>query len=133
MKIGTIQPAGRGAHRRGITFVLATCAVAGALGWYFAARPASAHDHWDWIRQGDFRDAAGQPCCDVKDCKMIPVNSGDVVELDGGDFKYMPTGEIIPRRETRQSPDQNYWRCHWYENGLQVTRKLCFWRPVKDS
>jgi hypothetical protein len=133
MKASTPNMPGWRNRRRGLTLVLATCAVAGSLGIYFTVGPASAHDQWDWIREGDFRDAAGQPCCDIKDCKMIPVNSAEVIELDGGDFKYMPTGEVIPRRETRQSPDHNYWRCHWYENGQQVTRKLCFWRPARDS
>jgi hypothetical protein len=132
MKIRTtIMPAWRD-RRRSITFVLAASAVAVSLGW-LTVRPTSAHDHWDWIRQGDFRDSDGQSCCDARDCKMIPVNSGEVIELDSGDFEYTPTGEVIPRNQTRKSPDHNYWRCHWYENGQQVTRKLCFWRPSRDS
>ena len=120
-------------RRRGVTHLLAAGAIAVSLGWHFTVRPAGAHDHWDWIRQGDFRDAEGQSCCDDRDCKMIPVNSGEVIELDGGDFKYTPTGEVIPRSQTRKSPDHHYWRCHWYENGQEVTRKLCFWRPSRDS
>jgi hypothetical protein len=89
------------------------------------------HDDHDWIRKGEFKDAAGDSCCDPRDCKAVPAN--DVVELANGDFRYLPTGETIPRAETRPSPDDQYWRCFWHENGVQKTRKLCFWHPVPPS
>lgn len=92
---------------------------------------ALAHDDHDWIRQGGFKDADGYPCCDPRDCKMVPAAAVD--ELPSGDFRYLPTDETIPRRDTRQSPDGNYWRCHWYFNGKEQTRRLCFWRPVRRS
>lgn len=91
------------------------------------------HGEHDWIRQGDFRDASGNPCCSELDCRMHPVSSGDVIELDNGDFRYVPTGEVVPREQTRPSPDGNYWRCFWHENGQEKTRKLCFWRPAPPS
>lgn len=98
------QPFAWRALRRGATCVLAAAAVTAAFSMPPASLPVRAHDHWDWIRQGDFRDVAGQPCCDVKDCKMIPATSGDVVELANGSFQYMPTGEVIPapRHEHRR-------------------------------
>ena len=92
---------------------------------------ALAHDEHDWIRQRGYKDAEGQPCCDPKDCKMIPASAID--ELPTGDFRYRPTGETIARGDTRQSPDNNYWRCHWYFNGQEQTRRLCFWRPEPRS
>lgn len=104
-----------------------------AVAFVVLTGPAMAHGLHDWIRQGNFRDAAGNSCCSELDCRMIPVNSGDVVELENGDFRYVPTGEVIPRNETRLSPDDNYWRCYWHQNGQELTRKMCFWRPVRDS
>jgi hypothetical protein len=92
---------------------------------------ALAHGDWDWIRRGDFRDSRGKPCCGPSDCARIP--DSEVEELPNGDFKLLPTGEKIPRSQTRPSPDAHYWRCHYYQNGTPVTRTLCFWRPVKDS
>jgi hypothetical protein len=97
------------------------------------AGPALAHDDYDFIRRGDFRDARGNHCCGPADCRKIPVASGDVIELDNGDFRYMPTNEVIPRADTRPSPDGNFYRCFWHEDGVQKTRRLCFWRPVRDS
>jgi hypothetical protein len=97
------------------------------------ALAARAHGGHDWIREGGFKDGDGNPCCDPRDCRMIPVASGDVEELENGDFRYLPTGEVIPRADTRPSPDQNFWRCWWYVNGREVTRQRCFWRPVPPS
>ncbi|TWT04085.1 hypothetical protein [Reyranella sp. CPCC 100927] len=95
------------------------------------ATSAMAHDEHDWIRQRGYKDIEGQACCDPTDCKRVPVAL--VEELPGGDFRYVPTGETIPRAETRPSPDGNFWRCHWYEQGKERTRRLCFWRPLPPS
>jgi len=92
---------------------------------------ALAHGDWDWIRQGDFRDSLGKPCCGPNDCRMVP--DSEVEELKNGDFKLRSTGENIPRSQTRPSPDAHYWRCHYYVNGKSFTRTRCFWHPVKDS
>ena len=48
-----------------------------AVAFVVLTGPAMAHGLHDWIRQGNFRDAAGNSCCSELDCRMIPVNSGD--------------------------------------------------------
>lgn len=91
---------------------------------------AKAHDRWDWIRIGDYRDWMGQSCCGPADCEKIEASK--VEERADGSFFIAP-GDHVERRDTKVSPDGNYWRCTWHENGVKKTRRGCFWRPGRES
>lgn len=110
--------------------IVAGALLAGLALWSMVGE-ASGHGEAEWIAREGWRDINGQSCCNPTDCKRVPTS--DVYERDDGSFTYLPTGEHIPRNETRPSPDQNFWRCHWHVQGEQRTRPLCFWRPVPPS
>lgn len=102
-----------------------------ALAWLLWQCEARAHDDHDWIRKGGFSDANGYPCCSKVDCKAVPAS--EVEEQPNGDFLYLPRAETIKRTDTRISPDHQYWRCFYFQNGVDVTRRKCFWRPARQS
>lgn len=85
---------------------------------------ATAHDAADWIRSGDYKNAAGELCCGERDCGVKV--GGSVQRVSGGyrvnaDFKVgageasrvYHVVEFVPDQEATPSPDGEVWRCEW--------------------
>lgn len=58
-------------------------------------------------------------CCGDYDCKPIPCD--ELVEIDGGKWKYLPTGNVFQPGQVYPSQDS---QCHVCR-GLQDGRSLC--------
>jgi hypothetical protein len=83
---------------------------------------ALAHD--TWINRGGYRNPAGEWCCGVGDCFVVP--SEEVKLLGDG---YLIFGaEKIPFPEAQPSPDGAFWRCKRPDG----TRR-CFFAPPPST
>jgi hypothetical protein len=99
---------------RSLTLCFASALFAGLVG----ASPALAHD--SWISSGGFRNIAGEWCCGLGDCSVVPPEN---VQMSSAGY-HMVDGEIIPFKEAQPSPDGAYWRCKRPDG----TRR-CFFAP----
>ena len=99
---------------RNLTLCFASMLFVGLAG----ASPALAHD--SWISAGGFRNIAGEWCCGLGDCAVIPPEN---VKMSSAGY-HMVDGEIVPFKETQPSPDGAYWRCKRPDG----TRR-CFFAP----
>jgi len=76
----------------------------------------------------------GMGCCGGQDCKSVPKESV-VIDKEGGGYRYLPTGEIIPWSRAQQSHDFEFHRCEYlYDiNNKQGSYKMgdtrCFFVP----
>ena len=109
-------------HKRA-AFLLLTTLFAG---------PALAHDpHPGWMMEPQYKNNQGEHCCSPnRDCKPIPDRD---LELTPRGWKYLPTGEVIPERNTFRSRDTTHWRCegtiYWYSNIRQSKTRCLFVAP----
>jgi hypothetical protein len=99
---------------RNLTLCFASALFAGLVG----ATPALAHD--SWISAGGFRNPAGEWCCGLGDCSVVPPEN---VKMSAAGYQ-MIDGEIVPFKEAQPSPDGAYWRCKRPDG----TRR-CFFAP----
>ena len=63
----------------------------------FLSSPALAHSFYDY------------DCCSDRDCH--PVNSDDLVEVEDGCWKYLPTGAKFCGKQVRPSQDKHWHVC----------------------
>lgn len=87
-----------------------------------------AHDDADWINRGNYKNQRNEHCCGQNDCGVVPHSD---VSDNGDHYIYIPTQERIEKRYTHMSKDGNYWRCHYYAQGIKMTR--CFFYPYKGA
>jgi hypothetical protein len=80
--------------------------------------PAAAHDGWNHGEK--YRSPAGELCCGVGDCFLMPKN---IVRMDGVGY-WLFSLEHIPFAEAQPSPDGEFWRCKRPDG----TRR-CFFAP----
>jgi hypothetical protein len=80
--------------------------------------PALAHD--SWISAGGYRNVAGEWCCGLGDCFVVPPEN---VKMSPAGYA-MVDGELVPFKEAQPSPDGAYWRCKRPDG----TRR-CFFAP----
>lgn len=77
------------------------------------------HDHWI----NGFQNARGEWCCGEKDCQQVEAR-----EVEGGYRVFFSSGgvisEFVPFRETQQSKDDHFWRCHRPDGS-----RRCFFAP----
>ena len=90
---------------------------------------AYAHGDADWIRQGEFKSKAGSSCCGEQDCERFP-KQNVVLKEDGFyelhyQWKQTDVTENFPIKETKNSVDDDYWRCHYSTDG----KTKCFFAP----
>jgi hypothetical protein len=82
-----------------------------------AALPSSSLPH-DWYPAG---------CCGGIDCQSLP---RDAVRWTKDGWLILETGETIPERDARQSPDSMFHRCRTTATiSNSKTRHGCFWAP----
>lgn len=86
--------------------------------WLAMIAFANAHGEYAWIMQRF--NSNGEPCCGPTDCTWIPETDVRLVP----DGYLLPSGEIVPFKETQVSEDGKYWRCH-RTNGS----RRCFFAP----
>jgi hypothetical protein len=82
----------------------------------------SAHD--SWISRGGHRNAAGEWCCGVGDCFMVP---GEQVSTTAQGYRLYGI-ETVPFSEAQPSPDGAFWRCKRPDG----TRR-CFFAPPPST
>src|SRR5262249_49244269 len=98
--------------------------------------PAAAHDpHPGWMQEPQYKNGKGEACCSPnRDCK--PISESDL-ELTPQGWKYLPTGEIIPKRSTFSSRDTTNWRCEgtieWLNNLRQPSKTRCLFVAPRSS
>ena len=80
---------------------------------------ALAHDNW--ISRGKFRNAAGEWCCGVGDCFVVP---GEGISMTPAGYRLFES-EIVPYSEAQPSPDGSYWRCMRPDGS-----RRCFFAPT---
>lgn len=92
------------------SFVLAPALLAGTL--------ALAHD--SWISRGGHRNGAGEWCCGVGDCFVVPAEQ---VSISANGYRLFGV-ETVPYSEAQPSPDGAYWRCKRPDGS-----RRCFFAP----
>lgn len=131
----TIQP--QCIRWRAVLVVLALCAAGAVAGYVLAIRYAYAHDaqhQSDWIGEGMLKDpVSGHLCCGMnQDCRPIPAT--DVIEIAGGGYRIIPTGEVIPGPRVMRSRDARFWVCRYPDRSGQPTGPVrCFLAPPGTS
>jgi hypothetical protein len=76
----------------------------------------------------------GLSCCGGRDCKSVPKESIEI-DKEGGGYRYLQTGELIPWSRAQQSHDFEFHRCEYmYDiNNAQGSYKKgdtrCFFVP----
>lgn len=109
-------------------FVAAMVGLVFAAGW-------KAHGHDSWISTGGYRNAAGEWCCGLGDCFVLPPRQ--VTERSDGYHLWLDqivdgaerrTFEIVPYAESQPSPDGAFWRCKRPDG----TRR-CFFAPPPNT
>ena len=84
----------------------------------------SAFAHDAPIRQGGYKNLAGEWCCGAGDCFAI-----DAKEIQASPVGYkLPNGEIVPFAEVQPSMDGTYWRCMRPDGS-----RRCFFAPPSGS
>lgn len=87
---------------------------------------SNAHDEFEWINKGKYKNNRGEHCCGERDCEVIP--DSDVRE-EADYYVYLPTQERISKRDTLMSENDRYVRCFYHLQGIKMTR--CFFYPFK--
>ena len=81
-----------------------------------------AHD--SWISRGGHRNAAGEWCCGVGDCFVIP---GQSVSTTAQGYRLFGS-ETVPYSEAQPSPDGAFWRCKRPDGS-----RRCFFAPPPSN
>lgn len=95
---------------------------------------ASAHAHDSWINGGGYRNGAGEWCCGMGDCFIVPKENvginGRAYVLTRGPIAGMgPTFiEEVPFSEAQPSPDGEFWRCRRPDGS-----RRCFFAPPPST
>jgi hypothetical protein len=109
---------------------------------------ALAHGHDSWISRGGLKNAAGEWCCGLGDCFVIPAElvraqsdgyriiitkSGRPPEPQWLDKRASPfdpdlVTEVVPYAEAQPSPDGAYWRCKKPDGS-----RRCFFAPPPNT
>jgi hypothetical protein len=109
----------------------ATAMLAGVL---LAAFLFGARAHESWISRGGHRNGAGEWCCGVGDCFVVPKEH--VFETrDGYVLVFGPVlgagpayHELVPFAEAQPSPDGEFWRCQRPDRS-----RRCFFAPPPST
>ena len=88
------------------------------LFWPLIAR---GHGLGDWIRQGGYRNFAGEFCCGEHDC--APIDGVTTVAHPQSGY-LLPGGELVPQAEAKASQDGRFWRCRRPDGS-----RRCFFAP----
>jgi hypothetical protein len=83
---------------------------------------ASAHE--SWISRGGHKNAAGEWCCGVGDCFVIP---GQSVSTTAQGYRLFGS-ETVPYNEAQPSPDGAFWRCKRPDGS-----RRCFFAPPPSN
>jgi hypothetical protein len=83
---------------------------------------ASAHE--SWISRGGHKNAAGEWCCGVGDCFVIP---GQSVSTTAQGYRLFGS-ETDPYSEAQPSPDGAFWRCKRPDGS-----RRCFFAPPPSN
>jgi hypothetical protein len=83
---------------------------------------ASAHE--SWISRGGHKNAAGEWCCGVGDCFVIP---GQSVSTTAQGYRLFGS-ETVPYSEAQPSPDGAFWRCKRPDGS-----RRCFFAPPPSN
>jgi len=97
--------------RRGPTVFAVTMSVLAA-----ACGTAEAHDWYPYS------------CCTDKDCRPVPSNA---VKYTPAGWQVRLTGETIPFKKVRHSPDGQFHICSY--GGLPEAKTICFFAPDMGS
>jgi len=102
------------------------------VGLAFVIADTSAHD--SWISRGGHRNAAGEWCCGIGDCFVIPkervVMTGEGYVIIQSPLAGMGPvqHEAIPFSEAQPSPDGEFWRCRRPDGS-----RRCFFAPPPST
>ena len=83
---------------------------------------ASAHE--SWISRGGDKNAAGEWCCGVGDCFVVP---GQSVSTTAQGYRLFGS-ETVPYSEAQPSPDGAFWRCKRPDGS-----RRCFFAPPPSN
>jgi hypothetical protein len=83
---------------------------------------ASAHE--SWISRGGHKNAAGEWCCGVGDCFVVP---GQSVSTTAQGYRLFGS-ETVPYSEAQPSPDGAFWRCKRPDGS-----RRCFFAPPPSN
>ena len=83
---------------------------------------ASAHE--SWISRGGHKNAAGEWCCGVGDCFVVP---GQSVSTTAQGYRLFGS-ETVPYNEAQPSPDGAFWRCKRPDGS-----RRCFFAPPPSN
>jgi hypothetical protein len=83
---------------------------------------ASAHE--SWISRGGHKNAAGEWCCGVGDCFVVP---GQSVSTTAQGYRLFGV-ETVPYSEAQPSPDGAFWRCKRPDGS-----RRCFFAPPPSN
>lgn len=95
---------------------------------------ALGHDEANWISKGGHRNAAGEWCCGVGDCLVVPKErvsiTGEGYLIVHGPLAGMGPAqyEEIPFAEAQPSPDGEFWRCKRPDGS-----RRCFFAPLPST
>jgi hypothetical protein len=98
----------------------------------FVIPDTAAHDHW--ISRGGYRNTAGEWCCGVGDCFVVPKER---VVMTGQGYVIVQSPlagmgpvqhEAIPFSEAQPSPDGEFWRCQRPDGS-----RRCFFAPPPST
>jgi hypothetical protein len=109
----------------------ATALLAGVL---LVALLLGARAHESWISKGGHRNAAGEWCCGVGDCFIVPkervlMTGHGYVVIQGPLAGMGPIQhEAVPFAEAQPSPDGEFWRCHRPDRS-----RRCFFAPPPST
>lgn len=88
----------------------------------------------EWMMDGGYQSGSTKEhCCSPnRDCNVVPDTD---LELTAAGWRYKPTGEIVPERDTFRSrdPQGRHWRCagtiYWYGNAREQKTRCLFVAP----
>jgi hypothetical protein len=81
--------------------------------------PAAAHD--SWINKERRTNPAGEWCCNVQDCSVIP---DEQVSVTPQGYYLVATGEFIAHAQAAVSGDNRFWACRRRDQSIR-----CFFFP----
>ncbi len=85
---------------------------------------AFAHDAFDWINKGGYRNQQGEHCCGRDDCYEV---SPHRVEQNAQGYSLPDHNMTVPGQMAIPSEDGRYWVCK------VGTRLRCFFAPLNPS
>ena len=97
-----------------------------ASGMFALLLPSSAlaHDQYDWINKGNYRNTSGEHCCGKFDCYEV---SPERVQQDSQGYSLPDHQLSVPGHQAIPSEDGRYWVCK------AGTRLRCFFAPLNGS